>query len=136
MFTSNSEKNYSRCPDSGLEKRKKIQKLQKNFLRNACVLAAVEKIFKTLEEKVQSLNDKISAQQSKIEELAQKNLSPKTKEESAQTEKIERQFHYHFNLQAVGMAVARPQGFESDSRVHFTANKIQNVTNVKFRSLA
>ena len=49
----------------------------------------MEKIFKTLEGKVQSLNEKISAQQSKIEELAQKNLSPKTKEESAQTEKIE-----------------------------------------------
>ena len=34
------------------------------------------------------------------------------------------------------MAVARPYGFEIDSRGHFTANKIQNVRNVKFRSLA
>ena len=41
-----------------------------------------------------------------------------------------------FNPRAVGMAVARPQGFEIDSRGHFTANKIQNVTNLKFRSLA
>ena len=40
------------------------------------------------------------------------------------------------NPQAVGMAVARPLGFEIDFRGHFTANKIQNVTNVKFRSLA
>ena len=42
----------------------------------------------------------------------------------------------YLNPQAVGMAVARPQGFEIDSRGHFTANKIQNVTNVKLRSLA
>ena len=40
------------------------------------------------------------------------------------------------NPKAVGMAVARPWGFEIDSRGHFTVNKIQNVTNVKFRSLA
>ena len=41
-----------------------------------------------------------------------------------------------FNPQAVGMAVARSEGFEIDSRGHFTANRIQNVTNVKFRALA
>ena len=35
-----------------------------------------------------------------------------------------------FNPQAVGMAVARPKGFENDYRGHFTAIKIQNVTNV------
>ena len=34
------------------------------------------------------------------------------------------------------MAVARPFGFEIDSRGHFTANEIQNAINVKFRSLA
>ena len=38
--------------------------------------------------------------------------------------------------QAGGMTVARSYGFEEFSRGHFTANKIQNVTNVKFRSLA
>ena len=42
----------------------------------------------------------------------------------------------NFNPQAGGMAVAWPYGFEKFSRGHFTANKIQNVTNVKFRSLA
>ena len=40
------------------------------------------------------------------------------------------------NPQAGGMAVARPNGFEYFSRGHFTAKKIQNITNVKFRSLA
>ena len=40
-----------------------------------------------------------------------------------------------FNPQAVGMAVARSEGFEIDSRGHFTANEIQNATNVKFGSL-
>ena len=33
------------------------------------------------------------------------------------------------------MAIARAKGFEIDPREHFTANKIQNVTNVKLRSL-
>ena len=37
------------------------------------------------------------------------------------------------NPQAGGMAVEQPYGFESFSREHFTANKIRNVSNVKFR---
>ena len=40
------------------------------------------------------------------------------------------------NPQAGGMAVAQPYGFELFSRGYFKAKKIQNVTNVKFWSLA
>ena len=38
------------------------------------------------------------------------------------------------NPQTGGMAVSQPYGFDLFSRGHFTANKIQNVTNVKSRS--